>query len=594
MIGIMPEEFFSVRSGSVFLRVKAKPGARADSILGVRGSQLLVAVRALPEKGRANTEIARVLAKALGVSIVLAQSVHGSAGGSADSWKAGIRSLRCLSVEDPQLIAAAYARYLHDESSLRAGHPRRILFPSSLEDLSIAIRETSDQKGRVTISGARTGIVGGAVVAGGEDLLSMEKLVFPPRKSYSERFESWTVRVAPGMTLDALRESLEQMPGAHMFPVDPTEGSASLGGMVATNASGACTLLYGPTRAWVAGLTLVLADGGIVELSRGETTARNGEVMVRGRRLHLPFVQIPSTKHAVGYYAGPAIDAIDLFIGGEGTLAVVADVELLLTETPKIVCGVAAFLLAGQPVGSLVRDLKQDTIVVPRALEYMDSHSISVLEGLRVEVGPRSGLPELPADANGLLYVEYAAQDDKDAEQRLARINDILAAHLVPSERTWAATTRSELEEIRRMRHTLPERVNVLILRRRDEIPGLTKVAADCAVPEERLDEMMSEYGSVLEEAGLQRAVFGHIGNAHLHVNILPRSPDELVRAREAVATFARSAVTLGGSVSGEHGIGKLKKELLAVQYTQQELEGLRSLKSQLDPNGLLNPGVLW
>ena len=144
------------------------------------------------------------------------------------------------------------------------------------------------------------------------------------------------------------------------------------------------------------------------------------------------------------------------------------------------------------------------------------------------------------------------------------------------------------------MRHTLPERINALILQRRHEIPDLTKLATDCAVPDERLGEMMQAYSAVLDEAGLQRALFGHIGNAHLHVNILPRNREEVVRARDAMATLARKAVSLGGSVSGEHGIGKLKKELLALQYTQAELEGLRSLKAQFDPAGRLNPDVLW
>ena len=502
--------------------------------------------------------------------------------------------MKCASVEDPRLIASSYARYLHDESSLRAALPWRILFPSAVDELSEAMRDIADRGERVTISGARTGIVGGAVASGGETLLSLEKLAFPPRKSWSERHSSWTVHAAPGMTLDALRARLEEMPGAHFFPVDPTEGGASLGGMVATNASGARTLLYGPTRAWVAGLTLVLADGEVVRLTRGQATARDGELSISGRRVRVPSVRIPRTKHAVAYHVGPEVDAMDLFIGGEGTLAVVAGVELLLTETPSAVCGVVAFLAEGEPVEALVSDLKRDELVHPRALEYMDSHSISILASLRIEVGPRSGLPELPADSAGLLYVECAAARDQEAIARLSRIGDLLAAHGVPAERTWAATSKSELEEIRVMRHTLPERINALILQRRHEIPDLTKLATDCAVPDERLGEMMQAYSAVLDEAGLQRALFGHIGNAHLHVNILPRNREEVVRARDAMATLARKAVSLGGSVSGEHGIGKLKKELLALQYTQAELEGLRSLKAQLDPAGRLNPGVLW
>lgn len=449
-------------------------------------------------------------------------------------------------------------------------------------------------KEKVTISGARTGIVGGAVALGGENLLSLEKLAFPPRKTWSERHARWTVKAAPGMTLDELRSRLEDRGGSHMFPVDPTEGGASLGGMVATNASGARTLLYGPTRVWVAALTLVLGNGRILELSRGETVAHDGELAIQDLRVRLPAVRLPATKHAVGYHAGPSVDAIDLFIGGEGTLAVVAGVELLLADAPTSVCGVAAFLPAGNPVETLVRRLKEDQAVRPRALEYLDSDSISILSALRAEVGPRSGLPALPRNAAGLLYIECAADSESDAESRLARIGAVLADHGVSAERTWAATAAHELEEIRRMRHALPERINALVLRARDAVPGLTKLASDCAVPDDRLAEMMDAYRRVLDEAALPRAIFGHIGNAHLHVNILPRTQEELARAREAAVVIARTAVSLGGSVSGEHGIGKLKKELLGVQYAPSELEGLRSLKTQLDPAGTLNPGVLW
>jgi len=502
--------------------------------------------------------------------------------------------LRCPAVEDPRLIASSYARYLHDESGLRAGLPRRILFPSSLDELSSAVSELAGREEPVTISGARTGIVGGAVASGGESLVSLERFIFAPEVSFSDRFHAWTVKAAPGTTLDSLRETLGQISGNHLFPVDPTEGGASLGGIVATNATGARTLLYGPTRAWVAGLTLIFADGDTVKLTRGETVARDEEILVNGRRLSLPSLRVPQTKNVVGYYTGPGVDAIDLFIGGEGTLAVVAGVELLLTESPEAVCGVAAFLRGGQPVEDLVADLKGDEIIHPRALEYMDSQSLSILAALRAEVGPRSGLPKLPSDADGLLYVECAASSDSETGLCLLRISDVLAAHGVPSERTWAATARSELEEIGAMRHTLPERINALIQQRRDEVPGLTKLATDCAVPDNALGEMMRAYRRVLGEAGLQNAIFGHIGNAHLHVNILPHSREELARAREAAFTLARTAVSLGGSVSGEHGIGKLKKELLGLQFTQLERDGLRSLKRQLDPHGILNPGVLW
>jgi D-lactate dehydrogenase (cytochrome) len=458
-----------------------------------------------------------------------------------------------------------------------------------LEELSSAMRELTDHREPVTISGARTGIVGGAVAAGGETLLSLEKFVFRPQVHLSERFHAWTVTAAPGMTLDALRGAV---PASQLFPVDPTEGRASLGGMIATNASGARTLFYGPTRAWVAGLTLVMANGEVGQVFRGEAIARNGELQVLNRRLHVPNVRIPVTKHAVGYHSGPAIDAVDLFVGGEGTLAVVAGVELFLAENPKEVRGVVAFLRSGQPIVDLVSALKRDETIGPRALEFMDSGSLLILTSRRASVG--RGLPELPDDSDGLLYVECAASDQRDARARLLRIGQMLSAYGILSDHIWEATAGDELEKIRAMRHTLPQSINALIRKRREVVPGLTKLATDCAVPDGKLAEMMRECAAILDEAGLARAVFGHIGNAHLHINILPRSLGELSRAREAVKTIARMAVSFGGSVSGEHGIGRLKKDLLELQYSQQEIAGLRSVKDELDPQAILNPGVLW
>jgi D-lactate dehydrogenase (cytochrome) len=146
---------------------------------------------------------------------------------------------------------------------------------------------------------------------------------------------------------------------------------------------------------------------------------------------------------------------------------------------------------------------------------------------------------------------------------------------------------------MKRFRHALPERINALISERKREIPELTKVGTDMAVPLVALATMMAEYRAGLEAERLERCIFGHIGNGHLHVNILPRSADEMRRGRALYKEFARRAVALGGSVAGEHGIGRLKREFMPIQYDEAAIEAMRRVKRACDPQGILNPGVM-
>jgi D-lactate dehydrogenase (cytochrome) len=475
--------------------------------------------------------------------------------------------------------------------------PRRILFPLTAAQLSAALRDASGRGEPVTLSGGRTGIVGGAVPIGGEDLVALDRLAPLPQLRFSEPVGAWCVTVGPGTTLTQLRAFLASSasPSRNLiYPIDPTEQSATLGGTVATNASGARTLFYGPTRDWVLGLTVVLADGSLVRLRRGEGRARDGRITLAGRELPIPPIAIPHTKHTAGYRVTSDMEPIDLFIGGEGTLGVVAEADLRLCEAPSSILGLCVFLPSRDAAAPFVADLKGSRGLRPLALEYIDGESLRILSEYRREAGEQSGVPALPAGMEGLVFIELASRDEADRESTLAAVNDALSAHGIPQESTWAGFEARELEAMRKMRHALPERINELVARRQAVIPGLTKLATDLAVPDASLQGMLDCYRRVLDDARLERVIFGHIGNAHLHVNILPRDRGEMERGKQACITLARTAVEKGGSVSGEHGIGKLKKELLELQFTPEELAGLRSLKDLLDPQGILNPGVLW
>jgi D-lactate dehydrogenase (cytochrome) len=149
------------------------------------------------------------------------------------------------------------------------------------------------------------------------------------------------------------------------------------------------------------------------------------------------------------------------------------------------------------------------------------------------------------------------------------------------------------LRDIRTFRHAVPERINATIARRRDQHPALHKVATDMAVEDKDLRWVYDLYSSRLTASGLDHAIFGHVGSNHFHVNILPKDEAELQRARTIYAEFAQALVARGGCVSAEHGIGRIKKPFLAVQYDLSTLEAMRAAKRWLDPEWRLNPGVL-
>jgi D-lactate dehydrogenase (cytochrome) len=515
----------------------------------------------------------------------------------------------CFRVEDPARISSSMGRYLRDESGLVGGLPRAVFMPETPEQVRDAVLDARARGGTLTVSGARTGIVGGAVPVEGGDLLILERLGGRVRVSRSPDGVDWIAEAPVSTSVEGLRAALDsgdfdsaERPRGLFYPVDPTEGTASLGGNAATNASGARTLFYGPTRNWVLGLTVVLADGAVARLVRGEHRAAGGVLRfpvtlpdgsAGEREVRLPALRLPETKHAAGYHVRDGMDARDLFIGAEGTLGIVTGIRLILRPKPAETAGVSVFLPDEQSALALLRLLKTSAGFVPTALEYLDGGSLRMLEAYRREAGKGSGVPVFPEGKGCMLFVEASGSKGGSGEI-LEGISGILRRLGVQDDCAWAGLSPEELDAMRALRHALPERINALISRRSAAVPGLAKLATDLAVPDSALAEMMKSYGEVLSRSGLSYALFGHIGNAHLHMNILPESAADVERGCVVCGELARRAVALGGSVSGEHGIGRLKKHLLAVQYTSAELDGLRSVKHQLDPLGLLNPGVMW
>lgn len=543
----------------------------------------------------------------------------------------------CPMVKGRPRIGTSYDQFLKDESSLRGTCPEVIYLPGTIAELSSAVRTLAERGTPCTVSGGRTGLAGGAVPVETDTVVSTERITFRPRLRRDSNSGEWIVTVGAGTRLKDLNEILrngnfdsDETPPAGLFlPVDPTETSATIGGMIATNASGARTLYHGPTRDWVVGLRIVLADGRILSLRRGEGRAVDGFLSLYTESgdtivLTIEPVTLPPVKHAAGYCLTAEMDPIDLFIGGEGTLGIVAEADLRCTlkppehlyltlylerpsgpdsGTPRSPDGMdrihtpddsmEAELLLTRRVSALVQDIKRCRTLKPVAMEYMDRRSIRLLCEYRREIGEASGVPELPADLAGTLYLEFMLWEESDFDEIYESLLPILATHEIDAEHSWAGFSGSDLEAMKKFRHALPERINAIIAARKREILELTKVGTDMSVPDIHLDAMIEEYVRILSGNSMEYCIFGHIGNGHVHVNILPRDEEELARAWEFYTQFARTAVSFGGSVAAEHGIGRLKRKYMRIQFSERELAGMKAVKEQLDPQGILNPGVM-
>ena len=306
------------------------------------------------------------------------------------------------------------------------------------------------------------------------------------------------------------------------------------------------------------GLRVALIDGRVLDVRRGQTID-----------FEVPALPLPqTTKHSAGYRLAPGMDWIDLFVGSEGTLGVVLSADLQLLPAPKeLLTGVIFF---GDDGAALDAVDQWRSVANLRMLEYLDRASLAMLD----------------VKAGAALVIEQEIVSGAEDEEWIERLEH--AGALLDD--SWFAANDADRERFRRFRHSLPERVNETVRRN-----GFMKVGSDYAVPIDTNRAMLEVYRRALDrEFPEQAVVFGHIGDAHVHVNILPRSQPEFERAGALMVEFAREAVRLGGTVGAEHGLGKRKRHLLGLQYSAAEIEAMKSVKRRLDPQWLLGRGTLF
>ena len=490
--------------------------------------------------------------------------------------------------------------YLADASHMLEGEAERVVFPESAAEVADILGAATETRTPVTISGAGTGTVGGRIPFAGI-VLATDKL--DQIKSFVRNEQGGgSAVVEAGVRLFDFQRFAES--NGMFYPPDPTERSCFVGGTIATNASGARTFKYGPTRNYVERLKIALATGEVLDLRRGEVRAdASGSLKIpvtcppasadgsdKGFiEARLPSYQMPQTrKHAAGYYVAPGMDLLDLIIGSEGTLGVILEAELKLLPKPEsLLSGVVFFSSAENLLGfvqetrilsmsSQTGDVQKVKTINARALEYFDRESLGFL---------RQKYSTIPEGAVGAIFFEQEI-DSSDENAVMQDWLTLLETHDALVDESWFATNEQDQAGLREFRHALPVLMNEWFARHRQR-----KVSTDMSVPDEAFGRMLSFYEETLVSSGLRYTIFGHIGDNHVHVNILPRTDDEAQKAREIYMQFVRRAVEVGGTISAEHGIGKLKRDYLRLLYSDEQLREMAALKRAFDPACILGRG---
>lgn len=518
-------------------------------------------------------------------------------------------------------MTTEYEEYLRDESRLR-GTADSIAFPKTEEEVVALVKHCAALGKPINVQGARTGLGGGAVPQGGL-ILNLSRMNKILGMRYDAETDTYYLRVQAGILLSQVRKALETKnfningwsqesidvlreikAGELFFSPDPTESTATIGGMAACNASGARSVLYGSTRRHIHGIRAVLADGSITELRRNLHTAQGrsftlpleGGGSLQGQ---LPSFNTPEVKDA-GFYIRENMDLADLFMGSQGTVGIITELELTLMPAPKLMWGATTFLPDDQSALKFIRLLRGEKLEgypefknKPASLEFFDRHAMDLFLHFRAITAAFQGLQAPKAGFDYAVYVEFNEQDPKRFRPVLEELIELVRAVGGDPDHTWVARNVRELEQLLFFRHAVSESSMMACDENRKNEPSIQMLSADMATPGDHL-EIYDVYKKDLEESGLQWIIFGHAGENHFHPNILPRTKEEMEQGHEIFEKWAEIIHNMGGTITAEHGAGKIKKNLASIMYGAEKLQALKNFKMQLDPQGILGPGNLF
>ena len=421
------------------------------------------------------------------------------------------------------------------DNSRRHALPECVVFPKNTTGVQAVLQLAAQHQIAVTARGRATGTPGGSVpLSGGIVLCTLEMnqvLAFSPADRY--------ITVQTGILNETVQQ---QVSGTNLFwPPDPTSKAyCTIGGNLAYNSAGPMAVKYGSTRDHVLGLVAVTGTGQILKTG------------------------VKTTKGVVGY------DLTRLLIGSEGTLGIITEATLKLTPKPRYQKTLRLLYPSIQSATAAVCQIMTQA-AIPCMLEFMDNHALALIRQY-------SGLTINP-NATALLLIEV---DGNDAQELTYKIDEIcraaqteiclemlIAEDPMQSKQLWAA--RKALSPC--LRHIAPDKIN-----------------EDIVVPISQVPRLLEELGKLSQNTHIPIVCFGHIGNGNLHVNILYDARTQTKTAKEILATLFHLVLTLGGTLSGEHGVGIDKLPYLGQELSTEVLTMMQGIKQLFDPRGILNP----
>lgn len=512
-----------------------------------------------------------------------------------------------ISTTDRKTILEQYRELLFDESKSAGGIPGGIFFPENETDLAEVMRESEKARINIRMIGNHTGTTGGSVPQDDEWAVSFQKMNRILQVSQLSD-GTLTLKCEPGITIQSISHFLGtphdwpyRVSGAelltnnsHFYAPDPTETNAQLGGTIAANASGARSFLYGATRSSVQALSLVTVSGDTFSIERGKIFfPRDGTIIHTDLKRLIsipPFTfQSPLIKNSSGIFSSSPMDLIDLFIGCEGTLAAFSSITVKLHEKADFIAG-CSFFTSRDNAFNFADFLRAETHVA--SIEFFDSSAIEFIDKYR-SAGTFS-IPEFPLGAACAVMWEFMETEDENFEACADRWETALNKCGSSFSDTWSGVSHGELERLRQFRHALPESVNSLIASFKLNCPSIRKIGTDTALPPDKFRQVYNQYISLIIDSRLAHAAFGHLGDFHIHINLLPQNADELKVALEVYDRIMEITVANGGTVSAEHGIGRLKKKYLLLMSGKDAVNQMKMIKSCFDPQNRLNRGVMF
>ncbi len=537
-------------------------------------------------------------------------------------------TLRALSVDDPSLAGNSgikslsletdpedLALRMRDAAAMQGSGAIGLLRPKT--EMQLAHWLVAHPTPPLLAQGALTSLTGGATPNNDVviDFSKMTQMGIINRTTNS-------LTVGAGLILNNLQEALadENL----YYPPAPTHDGATIGGNVATNAAGAATFKYGCTRDWVKRIRVVLRHGDVLEIRRGENTLRHGDTLrITGSRqieLPMPTYRSPNVKKAsAGYFVKDPWDPIDLFIGSEGTLGFITEVEVGVVPRPRVVTGLLFVDSTAQAI-KIVEALREQSLqtrknkrangLEVRSIEYFDDRCLSLLR-------EQNKLSEyaivVPEHTTSCLLFEQELESGMSDEEIVDRLvaasegrggNDALGALMAiltqyevmeTAELAMPSDTRRKTQ-LAAVREAIPLAISDWLVQQQRNHPEVHKAGGDMIVPFASFGDMLERYYEIFGQEQVDVAVFGHISDGNVHPNALPRDAKDMKGAKLALMALAAEVKERGGCPLSEHGVGKhpLKKQMLAHFWGKKTMNQMRAIKRAFDPNWTLGRGVLF